>query len=224
MEVELLLMCPNIWKPVEELTLQTILTFSGLKLRLRRRLGTVYRLPTDLEFFIHFESILSRACSEKNKICLLIGDLQLQHTLARNSKHTILLDAIAAEYQLQQLISSPTRVTENSRIIIGLIFTSERPNEPPSSVTRCSLSDHHIVSCHINTKHSQPPQHFALSKCLNKCDLDALNKDMMNTHGKLMKYSIILMTSLAKCSWPTCSQLRKDFESVPNSYHGSCND
>ena len=81
----------------------------------------------------------------------------------------------------KKLISTPTRNTENSRTIFDLIFTSEQPSTALARVMPCSLSDHHIVSCLINTKPSRPPQRFAYSRRLHKCDAEALNEDMKTT-------------------------------------------
>ncbi len=78
-----------------------------LEIKLRRKrllLGIVYRPPTDIEFFAHFLNI---HCLETNKTCMLIGDFNC-NTLAPNSKPTKLLFNIAAEYQQQQLITTPT--------------------------------------------------------------------------------------------------------------------
>ena len=149
-----------------------------LRLRLKRILiGNTYRPPNDLNFFSHFNTITSRVCSATNKSVLLIGDFNC-NTLAPNSQPTKLLLTTTNELQLEQLVSSPTRTTANSRTTIDLIFSSDLHTASTATVTPCSLSDHHIISCRINIKPTRRPQRFVHSRPLHKCDTVALNEDL----------------------------------------------
>ena len=150
-----------------------------LELRLRSRrilIGVTYRPPNDIDFFTHFDNISSRACLETNKSLILIGDFNC-NTLAPNSQNSKLLFATTNELRLTQLVADPTRITENSRTIIDLIFSSDQLNASGATVTPCSLSDHHIVSCQVNIKPPRPPQRFVHSRLLHKCDTEALKND-----------------------------------------------
>ena len=80
-------------------------------------------------------------------------------------------------------MATPTRITENSRTIIDLIFSSDQLTASEATVTPCSLSDHHIVSCQVKIKPPRPPQRFVHSRLvhsrlLHKCNVEALKNDL----------------------------------------------
>ena len=146
--------------------------------RLRRILiGVAYRPPNDLNFLSHFENIILRASSETNKSLILIGDFNC-NVLAPNSHATKHLLSTTTDLQLTQLVTAPTRITDSSRTIIDLIFCSNRMITSSATVTPCSLSDHHIVSCNINIKPTRPPPHFLQTRPLHRCDTEALTQDL----------------------------------------------
>ena len=106
-----------------------------LELRLRSRrflIGVVYRAPEDMSFFTKFDSIVARVSTETNKSLLLIGDFNC-NIFASNS------------YVTKQLVSTPTRVTDNSMTTIDLIFSSDPHFTTNTTATPCSLSDHHTA-------------------------------------------------------------------------------
>ena len=151
-----------------------------LELRLRSRrilLGVTYRPPNDIDFFTQFDNIALRACLETNKSLILIGDFNC-NTLAPNSQNAKLLFATTNGLRLTQLVATPTRITENSRTIIDLIFSSDQLTASEATVTPCSLSDHHIVSCQVKIKPPRPPQRFVHSRLLHKCNIEALKNDL----------------------------------------------
>ena len=59
--------------------------------------------------------------------------------------HTQKLQFLSSIYQLQQLISEPTRVTNTSRTLIHLIFTNESHNIAKSGVIHTGVSDHSLI-------------------------------------------------------------------------------
>ena len=68
--------------------------------------------------------MLSNASLEKKEIVLL-GDFNCDFTVGVSSKQINDLKFVCSMFQLQQLITLPTRVTPTSRTIIELFFTSK---------------------------------------------------------------------------------------------------
>ena len=50
-------------------------------------------------------------------------------------------------FGLKQLIKDPTRVTQDSRCLIDVIYTNEPWSIYPVKVTPADLSDHDLVGC-----------------------------------------------------------------------------
>ena len=50
-------------------------------------------------------------------------------------------------HSLEQLIKSPTRITESSETTIDLIFVNNNHRIVDSGVVHCSISDHSLVYC-----------------------------------------------------------------------------
>ena len=59
--------------------------------------------------------------------------------------HTRKLQFLLSVYQLQQLISEPTRVTDKSATLIDLAFTDDTNNIAKSGVIYNGMSDHNII-------------------------------------------------------------------------------
>ena len=52
-------------------------------------------------------------------------------------------------YNLEQLIDTPTRITENSNTLIDLIFANNNHRIVASAVLHVNLSDHSLIYCVI---------------------------------------------------------------------------
>ena len=61
--------------------------------------------------------------------------------------HTRKLQFLSSVYQLEQLISEPTRVTDKSATLIDLAFTNDTNNISKSGVIYNGMSDHSIPVC-----------------------------------------------------------------------------
>ena len=59
--------------------------------------------------------------------------------------HTQKLQFFSSIYQLQQLISEPTHVTDMSATLIDIIFTNESHNISKSGVIHIGVSDHSLI-------------------------------------------------------------------------------
>ena len=59
--------------------------------------------------------------------------------------HTRKLQFLSSVYQLEQLISEPTRVTDKSATLIDLAFNNDTNNIAKSGVIYNGMSDHNII-------------------------------------------------------------------------------
>ena len=62
-----------------------------------------------------------------------------------SESHNQRLKFISSTYQLQQLISEPTRMTDRSTTLIDLIFTNETRNVAKSGAIHNGMSDHSVI-------------------------------------------------------------------------------
>jgi hypothetical protein len=104
----------------------------------------------------------------ENKEIILLGDyncdwsrLDSNSTSAQTNK----LAGIAQTFQLQQLISDPTRITANSKTLIGLAFTNKPELINGSGVIHLGLSDHSLN--YIQRKISVPRKEPKVIKSRN---------------------------------------------------------
>ena len=82
--------------------------------------------------------------SLENKECILTGDMNCNYLV--NSDHKELKSILTA-FGLKQLIKDPTRVTQDSRSLIDVIYTNEPWNIYSVKVIPAGLSDHDLVGC-----------------------------------------------------------------------------
>ena len=111
-------------------------------------IGIIYRPPDSsnhicANFNCKFESMLS-ALSSENKECLLTGDINCNYLM--NSDHKELKSILAA-FGLKQLITTPTRITQESKTLIDVICSNEPQNIHSVKTIPAGLSDHELIGC-----------------------------------------------------------------------------
>ena len=85
---------------------------------------------------------------------IIMGDINIDYHACTNSKCLNLVQL----FDLTQLVSEPTRVTESSTTLIDHIYTSNNENNSECFVAPYSLSDHYPVcfsrkvNCNISHK------------------------------------------------------------------------
>ena len=82
-----------------------------------------------------------------NSEMVLLGDFNIDYSKKNHLRRSF--DDFALRYGLNQLVSKPTRVTENSSTIIDLILVSNMHRIVQCDVLDSSLSDHNLVFCVI---------------------------------------------------------------------------
>ena len=80
-----------------------------------------------------------------NRQLFILGDMNCDYFKNPPQPCTEKLKFLSSMYQLQQLISEPTRVTNRSATLIDLIFTNDSNNIAKSGVIYNGMSDHSII-------------------------------------------------------------------------------
>lgn len=93
-------------------------------------------------FYSDFEALVSIA---ENRELYILGDLNSDLLQNNYHKPTRLLQSLCELYQLNQVISEPTRITEHSKTLIDIICTNTLERVVCSGVFYTSLSDHSTV-------------------------------------------------------------------------------
>ena len=79
-----------------------------------------------VDIFNNFEKIVERIDSEDKELYIL-GDLNCDVSAENKNNNTKSLRNIVNDYNLDQLIMQPTRITSTTKTIIDLIYTN-RPD------------------------------------------------------------------------------------------------
>lgn len=104
---------------------------------------SVYRSPdSDVKMFINkLDSLLNYACKNKNAKVILCGDFNIDQL--SDSKHKNMLNDVLLSYQINNLVTVPTRVTNNTSSCIDYISTNIiKTNYVKCEVDFNGISDH----------------------------------------------------------------------------------
>ena len=82
--------------------------------------------------------------STENKECILTGDINCNYLVSSDHKE---IKSILAYFGLKQLITSPTRITRESKTLIDVICSNEPHNISSVKVIPAGLSDHELIRC-----------------------------------------------------------------------------
>ena len=121
--------------------------------------SVVYRAPDDNDFFDRFQKQLESAWLRSAYIFLLGDlncDLNVLNTVSR-SKNAAKLLSIFDALNLENTITSPTRVTPTCESLIDLIVTSKKELIHSSGVFHLGISDHSLIHASIRLSRKRPP-------------------------------------------------------------------
>ena len=91
--------------------------------------------------FNEFDLFLCK-CDPENRELMIVGDINCDFVKPIPDSHTRRLQLSCSLYQLDQLITEPTRVTEKSAILIDLFIKNKLENISNSGVIHLGISDH----------------------------------------------------------------------------------
>ena len=107
--------------------------------------ATWYRPPnSSVDKFDYFETFIDMLDAE-NAECYLLGDLNCDLGSPALESSSRSLTGITELYDLHQLMSEPTRITETSSTMIDLIFTNTPDKIVCTGVSRVGISDHSLI-------------------------------------------------------------------------------
>ena len=111
--------------------------------------GFLYRPPDQSKFLDKLSTTISRSNTFDNQEVYILGDLNIN--LINKQKHIPngikRYKEFCSLYGLEQLISTPTRVTMNSSSILDHILTNSTDRVSQSGVIDTGLSDHQLIYC-----------------------------------------------------------------------------
>ena len=94
----------------------------------------------------------------ETKEIYMLGDFNCDLLASRSHRATTMLNSISEIYQLEQLITEPTRCTINSNTLIDLIFTNSPNRVVASGVIHLGISDQSYFcstqNCYFKQKYS----------------------------------------------------------------------
>ena len=122
----------------------------------------LYRPPDKNDFAINFEKTFTGCDTLENQECYLLGDFNInllhngknlfgkkEYTSKMKSLPFLIKEYLdfGYSYSLEQLISVPTRITENTATLIDHVLTNSPHKIIQSGVIEMSLSDHELIYC-----------------------------------------------------------------------------
>ena len=105
-----------------------------------------YRPPnSNVDQFFYDFSYLIKQLDNEDKELFILGDLNCNYLAKQADYPTNKLTLLSEELQLTQLITEPTRITENSRTLIDVILTNSYNRVVDSGVLHLGISDHSLI-------------------------------------------------------------------------------
>ena len=114
--------------------------------------SAIYKPPDcAMSFYDNLEKYVYEI-EEVNKNLILIGDFNCNFDMSKNQTdpNYAKLRDLSNLFQLDQLINDYTRVTDKSKTIIDLIFTTDPTNHFLNGVFPTTLSDYYTIFTVIN--------------------------------------------------------------------------
>ena len=159
----------------------------------RLLISVIYRPPSrGSSYFDDIVDMLIEKASNKEIDMILLGDLNYDYVV-NESLHTNPVHDIEALYEMSQLITEKTRVTQNTESTLDIILTTNPGLHKRSGVIKKTLSDHYMTFTELSLpkKTSQDLQntvtfrnygHFDESEFVN----DIQSNDLLNgRHGEI---------------------------------------
>ena len=115
----------------------------------------MYRPPdSKIEYIDRFEGSIDIVLNEENE-CIQLGDLN-KNMLNNDTDRE--LGNFTTSLGLSQLISEPTRVSNDSKTLIDHIYTNNENNIQSVKVEKLCISDHYRIVCN-RSPHVSPDKH-----------------------------------------------------------------
>jgi hypothetical protein len=144
-------------------------------------LGTVYRPPSDSNFFNKFYTMLELVWS-KFKNVLIVGDLNADISRSVNNDVSSIpgkkLLRTLEHFNYSIMNDQPTRVTTSSSTLIDHVISSKPETIKETKTLELGISDHMLVYVSLKTKLRRPPPKIINARSYSKFDLNEFRKDV----------------------------------------------
>ena len=149
-------------KPRDDLSLSVQTIYESIFIELESDssknlvIGTIYRHHTPITNFISnfSEKILQKLSKEKNKVCALLGDFNIDLLQTDTHDKTCEFYDIISAFGFRPLVLQPSRIQTTSRgtssTLIDNIFVSDFENNSHGGNITASISDHFAQFCSIS--------------------------------------------------------------------------
>ncbi|CAB3977046.1 Hypothetical predicted protein [Paramuricea clavata] len=118
------------------------------------------------------------------KLIILLGDLNCD--MLKPTPGSASLIKTTKELNLNQLIKSPTRITESSQTLVDVIFVSSPRLVVNSGVIETCISDHFPVYVSLKLKTDKSPPNYITTRSYNKYDPDLFAIDLASNCDRLV--------------------------------------
>jgi hypothetical protein len=117
-------------------------------------IGCFYRHHTSIKLFVDefLLDILNKVLLEKNKICTIMGDFNIDLLKIDDHEDTNYFYNILSTHGFRPLILQPTRITSSSASLIDNIFINDMSIESVGGNITTSISDHFPQFCNFDVK------------------------------------------------------------------------
>ena len=134
-------------------------------------LGTVYRPPSDSNFYNIFHTVLEKVWSKFRNV-LIVGDLNADITPSKNGEVVSMqgkrLLGTLQHFNYSVMNDRPTRVTATSSTLIDHIISSKPEMIKETKCLELGISDHMLVYVSLVTKVKRPPPKIINARTYSK--------------------------------------------------------
>ena len=135
----------------------------------------------------------------EDKECILTGAINCNYL--ENSDHKE-LKTILSSFNLKQLISSPTRITKESKTLIDVNFSNETQNISSVKVIPAGLSDHELIGCSRKIQNVTFQSKTILSRNYTNCSPNLFCDDL-----KAANFEDLFSATCANQAWHYLKQI-----------------
>ena len=126
-----------------------------------------------------FETFIGRIDCE-NKDSYILGDLNCDMLAQGSNGQANSLNNICDIYQYTQIITQPTRITQNSSTLIDLILTNAPDKIVNSGVLTVGFSDHDLVYAYRKISRNQHTPKYRCTRQFKKFNADNFRNDLQS--------------------------------------------
>lgn len=140
---------------------------------------TLYRPPNARsEVFNHMQECFE-TLEDTGYEYILLGDLNCDMLQSPKKWQAERLSDIINDFNCQQIIKNPTRVTELSQTLIDVIITNDCSKIQESGIVQVTISDHYMVYCIRGRQKEKPQKHkFKYFRNWKKVNWDVIKHEL----------------------------------------------